>query len=170
MSAGSFGSRPVIVGMSDEELNRIRRQMKARGLRDPLKAFKQQRYSALQRGIDFDLSFSQWWGLWELHYHLRGIRSGQMVMARNGDSGPYAIGNVAIKTSRANHREAHGYDDHEIARTLRTFKGMRGSSSAVVKSRVIERFKSAEQCDEDEEPTEDNGGPKNILTSSVYGC
>lgn len=93
-----------------------------------------------------------------------------MVMARHGDVGPYAIGNVSIQTSRANHREAHGYGEHEIARTLRTFKGMRGSSGTVVKSRVIERFKSAEQYDEDGEPIEDNGGPKNILTSPVYGC
>ncbi len=157
-------------GLSLDDLERIRDDAKQRGLRDPLKAFRHHKHAASARGIAFELTFAQWWELWEPHYHLRGIRSGQMVMARRGDVGPYAVGNVSIKTSRANHREAHGYDDHEIARTLRTFKGMRGSSSAVVQSRVIERFKSAEQCDEDGEPIEDSGGPKNILTSSVYGC
>ncbi|HDR8927874.1 hypothetical protein [Burkholderia vietnamiensis] len=156
------------LGLSLDDLERIRDDAARRGLRDPLKAFRHHRYAAASRGIAFELTFAQWWGLWEPHYHLRGTRSGQMVMARRGDVGPYAIGNVSIKTSRANHREAHGYDDHEIARTLRTFKGMRGSGSAVVQSRVVERFKSAEHYDEDGEPVEDNGGPKNILTSSVY--
>lgn len=160
----------LALGLSLDDLERIRCAARQRGLRDPLKAFRHHQYAASARGIAFELTFAQWWELWEPHYDLRGTRSGQMVMARRGDVGPYAVGNVSIKTSRANHREAHGYADHEIARTLRTFKGMRGSSSAVVQSRVIERFKSVEQYDGDEEPIEDNGGPKNILTSSVYGC
>ncbi|WP_155633561.1 hypothetical protein [Burkholderia cepacia] len=156
--------------MPDQEVQRIRADAKGRGLRDPVKAFRQQYYSALRRGIAFNLTFSQWWMLWEPHYHLRGVRSGQMVMARNGDSGPYALGNVIIKTARANHREAHGYEDGEISRGLRTFKKMRGSSARVVGSRTIQRFEIDHRYDDDGELIEDDGGPKNILTSSIYDC
>lgn len=170
MNGHAVVSTTPAIGMPDEELRRIRTYAKDRGLRDPMKAFKQQCYSALERGIAFDLSFSQWWMLWEPHYHLRGVRSGQMVMARNGDSGPYALGNVTIKTARANHREAHGYEDDEISRGLRTFKTMRGSSARVVGSRTIQRYGMANQYDDDGELIEDDGGPKNILTSSIYDC
>lgn len=169
MKESSIGAARTL-GMSSNDLERIRANAQQRGLSDPLKAFRRQQYAASARGIAFELTFAQWWELWEPHYHLRGTKSGQMVMARRGDTGPYAVGNVSIKTSRANVREAHGYADHEVARTSRTFNRMRGSSSAVLQSRVIERFKSAEQYDEDGELIEDNGGPKNILTSSVYGC
>ncbi|HDR8930452.1 TPA: hypothetical protein QDA84_000445 [Burkholderia vietnamiensis] len=158
------------IEMTSEELNRIRESAVCRGLRDPLKAFWQQRHSAVSRGISFDLTFLEWWSIWEPHYHLRGVRSGQMVMARNGDDGPYAVGNVSIKTARANHREAHGYDDEEISRGLRTFKKMRGSSNRIIGSRTVQRFQSAERYGEDGELIEDDGGPKNILTSPIYDC
>jgi hypothetical protein len=154
--------------MSREELESVRASAEARGLPDPLRAFRQHKAGAAKRGIGFDLSFSEWWGIWEAHYHNRGTRSGQMVMARMGDVGPYAVGNVSIKTSIANVRESFGYSDGDIARGLRTFPGMRGTRGAIIASQKIERPEAIELCDEVGEIIEDDGGPKNCLTSDVY--
>jgi hypothetical protein len=61
------------------------------------------------RGIPFRLTYEQWLKIWEDsgHLHERGTRRGQYVMARNGDKGPYAIGNVRIVTAIENIHEAN---------------------------------------------------------------
>jgi hypothetical protein len=60
--------------------------------------FHQHRRNAACRGIDFELTFEEWFRFWDDsgHFHERGVKKGQYVMARYGDSGPYAIGNVKI--------------------------------------------------------------------------
>lgn len=70
-------------------------------------AFKSQRNSAAKRGIQFMLSFDQWWGIWQASgkWEQRGKLEGQYVMARFGDSGPYAIDNVRICTKAENREE-----------------------------------------------------------------
>jgi hypothetical protein len=57
-----------------------------------------QRAHARQRGIEFLLSFSEWYLVWENSgkYDQRGRASRQYCMARKGDVGAYAIGNVEI--------------------------------------------------------------------------
>lgn len=64
----------------------------------PRGAFDRQKQSAISRGIDWQLTFGQWWRLWQQSgkFQERGRKRGQYVMARIGDSGPYAIGNVQI--------------------------------------------------------------------------
>lgn len=59
-------------------------------------------------GIPFLLSFEQWLRIWHESGHLfeRGSRKHQYVMARHGDSGPYAIGNVKIIPVEENMSEA----------------------------------------------------------------
>jgi hypothetical protein len=56
------------------------------------------KYSARNRNIPFLLTFDEWLKEWEDsgHLHERGCRKGQYCMARFGDQGPYAIGNVKI--------------------------------------------------------------------------
>jgi hypothetical protein len=56
------------------------------------------------RGIGFELSFEQWIEIWSLSGHLkeRGSLKHQYVMARKGDIGPYARGNVKIITAAEN--------------------------------------------------------------------
>lgn len=78
----------------------------ARGCQDPLQAYHQHACNALRRGIDFDLTFAEWWAIWEPRYHERGrgVRGAQMC--RSADQGPYAVGNVRIDTGAANLREA----------------------------------------------------------------
>lgn len=67
--------------------------------------FYEQRYVAeYHRGIAWKLTFEQWLKIWTDSGHLdqRGRRKGQYVMARLGDKGPYAVGNVKIVTATEN--------------------------------------------------------------------
>lgn len=64
-----------------------------------------QKRNAEKRGIEFLLTFDEWWQLWEPHYHNRGTRKGQMCMCRTLDRGPYAVGNVRIDFVQSNGHE-----------------------------------------------------------------
>jgi hypothetical protein len=64
------------------------------------------------RGIDFELTFEEWWNIWEQSgkWEQRGCRKGQYVMSRYNDSGSYIIGNVFIQEHSKNVSEAQtGY-------------------------------------------------------------
>jgi hypothetical protein len=50
-----------------------------RGYGDPVRAYSCQRSAAKLRRIAFDLSFEQWWRIWEPHYTNRGCGSDQLV-------------------------------------------------------------------------------------------
>ncbi len=67
------------------------------------------KHSAKTRGIQFLLTFDEWWNIWNESgkYNQRGCKKGQYVMSRKGpDIGPYEIGNVFIQTNSANVSEA----------------------------------------------------------------
>ena len=68
---------------------------------------RHQQVNARVRGIPFLMTFDQWWSIWERsgHWHKRGRKRGQYVMARYGDRGGYEVGNVRIVTVRENHAE-----------------------------------------------------------------
>jgi len=71
--------------------------------------FTEQRARAKDRALGFELTFSQWWSLWKEsgHWNDRGrSRADSYVMARRGDIGPYAIGNVYITTLSQNFIES----------------------------------------------------------------
>lgn len=69
----------------------------------PIGAFRVQRNNALRRGIEWRLSLAEWWAIWEAsgRWESRGTGQGY-VMCREGDKGPYAVGNVYIATAREN--------------------------------------------------------------------
>lgn len=71
--------------------------------------FTQQMHQAKQRGIEWLLTFEQWWAIWQQSgkWESRGKRAGQYVMAREADTGPYAVGNVKIITFSENIKEAY---------------------------------------------------------------
>ena len=71
-------------------------------------AFKIQKQSAKHRGIEWQLSFPEWVAIWinSGQINNRGRYSGQYVMSRIGDVGPYAVNNVRIKTCNENCVEA----------------------------------------------------------------
>jgi hypothetical protein len=74
-------------------------------IRDPRDAYRCHKYGARYRGIAFELTFAQWWQIWEPYWPDRELFN--LMMCRNGDAGPYAVGNVRIATARANARESY---------------------------------------------------------------
>lgn len=80
----------------------------SRGRTPYLAQYSRQKRGAKGRGIEFLLSFRSWLAIWKKSGHLddRGTKMDQYVMARHGDVGPYAIGNVKIILSPNNIREA----------------------------------------------------------------
>lgn len=77
--------------------------------------FITQKKSAQQRGTPFLLTLKEWWDIWQEsgHWKDRGRGSGY-CMARWGDSGPYAIGNVRIILSSENSRESYLITDSAL--------------------------------------------------------
>jgi hypothetical protein len=69
--------------------------------------YNRHRVRAKKRGIPFELTFWEWFGIWldSGYARERGIRYDQYVMARHGDEGAYAIDNVRICTTQENHYE-----------------------------------------------------------------
>jgi hypothetical protein len=71
------------------------------------KEFVAHRYHAKQRNIPFEFTYEQWWDMWQAsgHWYERGNRKGKYCMARFGDKGPCAVGNVRIIKFEDNTRE-----------------------------------------------------------------
>lgn len=74
---------------------------------DPRVKFSSHKSNAKKVGTEFLLTFEEWWKIWSDsgHYHERGQHRGQYVMARIGDKGPYAVGNVKIVKHEENDSE-----------------------------------------------------------------
>jgi hypothetical protein len=72
------------------------------------KKYDDQKAKAKCRGIEFTLTFEEWWDIWQQSgkWAERGIRKGQYVMSRNADIGGYTLGNVKIQTVGDNNKEA----------------------------------------------------------------
>lgn len=78
--------------------------------RSVLELYENQKRHALNRGIEFQFSLDEWATWWEENLgndwqKKRGRRRGQFVMARNGDKGPYAPGNVRCILCTDNQKE-----------------------------------------------------------------
>ena len=69
--------------------------------------FITQRTGARNRNIEWHFTFESWLAWWGDDIANRGNRSGQLVMARIGDTGPYHPDNVRKITCNENHAEAH---------------------------------------------------------------
>jgi hypothetical protein len=82
------------------------------------KSYGEHRQNAKKRNILFLLTYDQWLEIWTAskHLHERGPRRNQYVMARFGDKGPYAVGNVDIVTAEENSR-ANGLGKRHTAET-----------------------------------------------------
>lgn len=85
-----------------------RKANRKRRIENPLKVvYATQKTQAKNRGIVFLLTFDEWLTIWRDSGRLseRGLGGTKYCMARHGDVGPYAIGNVRICTNRENRRE-----------------------------------------------------------------
>lgn len=73
-----------------------------------IRAFESQRNNANKRGITFSITFAQWYAVWQASgkLHLRGRGKGGYCMSRIRDEGGYSLGNVHVKLSTDNSREA----------------------------------------------------------------
>ena len=73
-------------------------------LRRLRRAFRDHERRAARRGIPFLLTYHEWQVVWRASGRLRerGRGVGRYVMARPGDRGPYALGNVKIITFEEN--------------------------------------------------------------------
>lgn len=61
-----------------------------------------QKRKAKQRKIEFNLSFDEWWKLWQDSGHWDERSQTGYVMCRTNDEGPYAIDNVRIDKASNN--------------------------------------------------------------------
>lgn len=73
----------------------------------PAKAYLYHRKNAMNRGIGWDITFEEWTAIWRAsgHFQERGRGADLYVMARKGDTGPYAADNVYITTMADNVRD-----------------------------------------------------------------
>lgn len=93
-------------GMTEAEYIATRQFRDRRG-RPPIYYYARQAINSAHRKIEWQLSFGQWWRIWSESgkWSERGRGKGGYVMARHGDKGPYALGNVKIITAVENQRE-----------------------------------------------------------------
>lgn len=104
----------------------------------------QHRGNAEKGGIGFLLTYGEWLQIWEAsgHLHERGCRKGQYVMARTGDKGPYAVGNVRITTVEDNLFEEFSNEETRARMSVASSiaqTGKRHPESVKVKLRVARR-------------------------------
>jgi hypothetical protein len=74
-----------------------------------LRRYKVHRTNAGLRGIEFKLTFDEWFSWWKAtgHYHERGREVGKYVMGRKGDQGAYELGNIECVQAQVNSTAAH---------------------------------------------------------------
>lgn len=75
-------------------------------------AYMNQKNSAKMRGIEFNLTLTEWIKIWadSGHLHERGKGKGKFCMTRICDIGPYSVENVQIKTHEENSKESRLMD------------------------------------------------------------
>lgn len=75
------------------------------------KKYSDQKSKAKCRGIPFNLTFEEWWDIWQKSgkWDQRGIGKNRYVMSRYKDQGGYEVGNVHIQTISENNKEAYQY-------------------------------------------------------------
>lgn len=73
----------------------------------PKGAYIRQRANAVRRGIKWDISFEEWWNVWQQSgkWEERGREAHQYCMSRKNDNGPYSVENVKIVTMKENSQE-----------------------------------------------------------------
>jgi len=73
--------------------------------RTPRGKFYMQKARSNERGIEWGFTFETWWAVVGPYFGRRGKGPSDFCMARNGDAGPYAPGNVRMITNLENQSE-----------------------------------------------------------------
>ena len=95
--------------LSREEKERLKNESRRRYNENPYYKFYSHRQGSIRRGIRFDLTFEEWWKIWQDsgHWEERGTQG--FHMCRKGDIGPYSIDNVVIEHHSKNHYDSLFY-------------------------------------------------------------
>lgn len=77
--------------------------------KSPSSAYLHQKRAASVRGVDWQLTFPQWWDIWQQSgkWGMRGRGGDAYCMARKGDAGPYTAESVYITTNRQNSSDSY---------------------------------------------------------------
>lgn len=100
--------------MSAQGVADIRRWAHSAGVPDPVRSYRTHEKRARARGIEFLMTFKEWWGVWEGKYEQRGPSGDSLCMGRFGDTGPYAIGNVYITSHHGNMVDYHASEKKQV--------------------------------------------------------
>jgi hypothetical protein len=91
--------------------------------------FRAQRYQARRRGIDFQLTFDEWYNWWlangvDKNMGVQWTSTTRLCMCRFNDTGPYALNNIYLATHSQNikdmfktghvYKPTHRWGDKEI--------------------------------------------------------
>ena len=95
----------------------------------PKGIYNKHKCNAHARGVEFQLTFDEWWNLWRAsgHWAKRGNRKGRYCMCRFGDEGPYVVGNVYIGTWSGNVAERNRT---VVAKSLKIAKTIENAKDA----------------------------------------
>jgi hypothetical protein len=72
---------------------------------DPRKAYNSARSKATQRGIEWRLTYPEWWQIWRDHWNRKPKE--HMALGRYADHGAYERGNCRVITTAENNAEKH---------------------------------------------------------------
>ena len=91
--------------------------------------YSTQKCGAGKRGVSFNLTFDEWitWWLSTCHYLERGHKSGQYVMSRFGDIGPYSLNNIFCQTCNENIKQGNTGKGFRI----KGQRGLKGSENGM---------------------------------------
>ena len=73
--------------------------------KSPKGRYIEQKTQAKQRGVEWRLSFEEWYTFWLDSGHWEERGSGKWMMCRFADTGPYSLENIRIDNSLGNNRE-----------------------------------------------------------------
>lgn len=104
-----------------------------------------QRNAAYVRQIEWKLTFEEWLQIWQESGHLeeRGRGHGKYCMARFGDKGPYAVGNVKITTHEENldeRRNRLGEELHNAKLTTEAVKYIRANEGIISRKELAAKY------------------------------
>ena len=92
-----------------EKIKQKRKEYEKIWITTPRGQFSIQKRKAKQRKIEWQLSFDDWWNIWQQSgkWEERGDSRGKYCMSRQGDTGPYSVENVYINLFESNTKESY---------------------------------------------------------------
>jgi hypothetical protein len=87
-----------------EHIQTRNREYEKEFIKTPKGKYSVQKRKAKRRGIEWQLTFEDWWEIWQQSgkWEERGWGKYKYAMCRHGDSGPYSRENVFIDTNAGN--------------------------------------------------------------------